>query len=105
MSDVTPSDRPKSARNRCVIEVFGGVFVLSIGFRIFCWYRGFCHRIESDLLFSLFTGASSGIGQGTAILFCKLGAEVALVGRNEANLLKTSESCERQNILSKTSYA
>ena len=26
---VTPSDHPKSVRNRCVIEVFGGVFVLS----------------------------------------------------------------------------
>ena len=29
---------------------FGGVFVLSIGFQIFCWYKGFCHRTESDLL-------------------------------------------------------
>ena len=26
---VTPTDRPKSVRNSCVIEVFGGVFVLS----------------------------------------------------------------------------
>ena len=26
---VTPSDRPKSVRNCCVIEVFGGVFMLS----------------------------------------------------------------------------
>ena len=26
---VTQTDRPKSVRNRCVIEVFGGVFVLS----------------------------------------------------------------------------
>ena len=25
---VTPTDRPKSVRNRCVIELFGGVFVL-----------------------------------------------------------------------------
>ena len=24
---VTPTDRPKSVRNRCAIEVFGGVFV------------------------------------------------------------------------------
>ena len=24
--------------------------VLSFGFRIFCWYRGFCHRTGSDLL-------------------------------------------------------
>ena len=41
MTVVTPTDSPKSVRNRSVIEVFGGVFVLSIGFRIFCWYRGF----------------------------------------------------------------
>ena len=51
---VTPTDRPKSVRNRCVIEVFGGVCVLSFGFRIFCWYRGFCHRTGSDLLLFLF---------------------------------------------------
>ena len=43
MTDVTPTDRPKLVGNRCVIEVFGGVFVLSIGFIISCWYRGFCH--------------------------------------------------------------
>ena len=43
--------RPKSVRNRCVIEVFGGVCVLSFGFRIFCWYMGFCHRTGSDLVF------------------------------------------------------
>ena len=29
MATVTPTDRPESARNRCVIEVFGGVSVLS----------------------------------------------------------------------------
>ena len=29
MAIVTPTDSPKSIRNRCVIEVFGGVFVLS----------------------------------------------------------------------------
>ena len=26
---VTPTDRPKSVRNRCLIEVFGGIVVLS----------------------------------------------------------------------------
>ncbi|KAK3097812.1 hypothetical protein FSP39_013413 [Pinctada imbricata] len=41
--------------------------------------------------------ASSGIGQGTAILFCKLGAEVAITGRNEENLQKTAAECEKQN--------
>ena len=29
MAIVTLTDRPKSVRNRCVIEVFGGVSVLS----------------------------------------------------------------------------
>ena len=39
---LSPTDRPKSVRNRCVIKVFGGVFyvvTLLIGF--FCWCRGF----------------------------------------------------------------
>ena len=34
---VTPTDRPKSVRNRCVIEVFGGDFVLSRCFFDFLW--------------------------------------------------------------------
>ena len=53
---VTPTDRPRLVRNRCVIEVFGDVFVLS------CWFfllfrgcRGFCHRTESDLFHFLLT--------------------------------------------------
>ena len=29
MTGATPTDRPKSVRNRCVIELFGDVFVLS----------------------------------------------------------------------------
>ena len=41
MTVVIPTDRPKSVYNRCVIEDFGGIFVLSIGFRIFRWYKGF----------------------------------------------------------------
>ena len=28
MAAVTPTDRPKSVNNRCVIDIFGGVFVL-----------------------------------------------------------------------------
>ena len=50
MAVVTPTDRPKSDRNRCVIEVFGGVFVLLIACLIFCLYRGFCYRSDSDLI-------------------------------------------------------
>ena len=44
----------------------------------------------------LTSGASSGIGAATAILFSKLGAKLALCGRNEDNLKRTAEECEKQ---------
>ena len=44
---VTPTDRPKSVRNRCLVELFCGVVcVVTLHF---CLCRGFCHRTESDL--------------------------------------------------------
>ena len=52
---VTPTDRPKSVRNRCVIELFCGVvYVVTLPFLYFCWCMGFCHRTESDLFLFLF---------------------------------------------------
>ena len=55
MTAVNPADRPKSVRNRCLIEVFGGVFyVVTLLFGFFCGCRGFCHRTESDLFLFLF---------------------------------------------------
>ncbi|XP_049878985.1 3-oxoacyl-[acyl-carrier-protein] reductase FabG-like [Pectinophora gossypiella] len=39
------------------------------------------------------TGASSGIGAATAILFAKEGANVVMVGRNETKLKNVSDSC------------
>ena len=49
----TPTDRSKSVRNRCVIELFCGVVcVVTFPLWNFCWCRGFCHRTESDLFFS-----------------------------------------------------
>ena len=52
---VTPTDRPKSVRNCCVIELFCGVVcVVTLPFWHFCWCRGFCHRTESDLFLFLF---------------------------------------------------
>lgn len=42
----------------------------------------------------LITGASSGIGAGAAVYFSKLGAYVALIGRNEENLKKATAECQ-----------
>ena len=51
---VTPTDRPKSVRNRCLIELFCGVVcVVTLPFWHFCWCSGFCHRTESDLFLFL----------------------------------------------------
>ena len=48
---VTPTDRPKSVRNCCLIELFCGVVcVATLPIWHFCWYRGFCQRTGSDLL-------------------------------------------------------
>ncbi|XP_056013621.1 3-oxoacyl-[acyl-carrier-protein] reductase FabG-like isoform X1 [Ostrea edulis] len=46
---------------------------------------------------ALITGASSGIGAGTAILFCRLGAKVSITGRNIDNLAETAAQCEKEN--------
>ncbi|KAJ8380357.1 hypothetical protein SKAU_G00011350 [Synaphobranchus kaupii] len=42
---------------------------------------------------TLITGASSGIGAATSILFAKLGAQLALNGRNVENLTKVAKQC------------
>ena len=42
---------------------------------------------------ALITGASSGIGAATAILFSKLGADLSITGRNLENLQRTAENC------------
>ena len=50
MPTVTPTDRPKSVRNRCVIEDFGGVlYVVTMVFELFCGCMDVCDRTESDL--------------------------------------------------------
>ena len=52
---VTPTDRPKSVRNCCLIELFCSVVcVVTLPFWHFCWCRGFCHRTGSDLLLFVF---------------------------------------------------
>ena len=51
---VTPTDRPKSVRNRCLIDLFCGVVcVFTLPFWHFRGCRGLCHRTESDLLLFL----------------------------------------------------
>ena len=51
---VTATDRPKSVRNRCVIEVFGGVLcVVTLLLGLFYRCRGLCHRTESYLFLFL----------------------------------------------------
>lgn len=42
---------------------------------------------------ALITGASSGIGAGTSVLFAKFGALLALNGRDEENLKKVAQQC------------
>ncbi|XP_078581820.1 3-oxoacyl-[acyl-carrier-protein] reductase FabG-like isoform X1 [Branchiostoma floridae x Branchiostoma japonicum] len=42
---------------------------------------------------AIITGASSGIGQGTAVEFARLGAHLALTGRNQENLQATAKAC------------
>ena len=52
---VIPTDRPKSVRNRCVIELLCGIICdVTLPFWHFCWCRDFCHRTESDLFLFLF---------------------------------------------------
>ncbi|XP_060065114.1 3-oxoacyl-[acyl-carrier-protein] reductase FabG-like [Ylistrum balloti] len=46
---------------------------------------------------ALITGASSGIGAATAVLFSKLGARLALTGRKEDNLQKVGQNCSEGN--------
>ena len=51
---VTHTERPKSVWNRWVIELFCGVVcVVTLPFWRFFWCRGFCHVVESGLVFFL----------------------------------------------------
>ncbi len=46
---------------------------------------------------SIITGASSGIGRSTAILFTKLDSKITIVGRNETELDRTIELCDQKD--------
>ncbi|XP_033627673.1 3-oxoacyl-[acyl-carrier-protein] reductase FabG-like [Asterias rubens] len=43
---------------------------------------------------AIVTGASSGIGWATSVLFAKLGAKLSVAGRNESNLDKVAKLCQ-----------
>lgn len=42
----------------------------------------------------IITGSSSGIGEGTAIVFSKLGANVVITGRNGDNVKRVAKECQ-----------
>ncbi|XP_057687313.1 3-oxoacyl-[acyl-carrier-protein] reductase FabG-like [Corythoichthys intestinalis] len=46
---------------------------------------------------TLITGASSGIGAGTSVLFAKLGAVLALNGRDVENLKNVAKECTKSD--------
>ena len=46
----------------------------------------------------LITGASSGIGQSSAIQFAKKGASVILVARNKEKLIQTEKDLKKFNV-------
>ena len=56
MAVVTQTHRPKSFRNRCVIEDFGDIFVLifvALLFGVSVSVKSFCQRTESDIFLFL----------------------------------------------------
>lgn len=50
---------------------------------------------------SIITGASSGIGRATAVLFSKLGSSLVLIGRSEEALNETITSCQPETSILK----
>ena len=46
----------------------------------------------------LIVGASSGIGEGTAIHFAKFGSRLSLAGRSADNLSRVSLLCQEQGL-------
>lgn len=46
---------------------------------------------------AIITGASSGVGKGTAIKFAEEGAKVVIVGRNKERMQQTADECAKYN--------
>ena len=45
-----------------------------------------------------YIGASSGIGEGTAVHFAKLGSRLSLAGRSVENLTRVASLCREQGL-------
>ena len=56
-------------------------------------FNGHTAKYFTYFIFTLFSGASSGIGAATAIEFAKHGVKLAINGRNAENLEKTAKKC------------
>ena len=69
---VTPTDRPKSVRNCCLIELYCDVVcVVTLPCWHLCWCKGFCHRTGSDLLLFLLRSYSELLSKfGDTFVFC-----------------------------------
>uniref|UniRef100_T1GTV4 Uncharacterized protein n=1 Tax=Megaselia scalaris TaxID=36166 RepID=T1GTV4_MEGSC len=48
------------------------------------------------VLVAIITGASSGIGAGTALTFAKNGASISIIGRNIENLTKIADQIKSE---------
>ena len=92
MAVVTPSDRPKSVRNCCVIEVFGDVFVLSIG----CWIFGRSSKCStkplSILLAKLLTHIKQGLQKYCEASYSRSGGNQMWILKNSKELLEHLQS-------------
>lgn len=53
------------------------------------------HRLQDKVV--LITGASSGIGRATAVLFARAGANVILTARRKDKLQEAVQACEEAN--------
>ena len=81
---VNSTDRPKSIRSCCLIELFYGVVsVVTLPFCYFCWCRGICHRTGSDLLLFVYRKVTcmwrAGIWQDTLGSFGSFGVIIYLI--------------------------
>ncbi|MDV3000883.1 MAG: Sepiapterin reductase [Chroococcopsis gigantea SAG 12.99] len=59
-------------------------------------------NLETDQQRAIITGASSGIGEATALAFAAAGIHLVLIGRSQARLSAVSNSCQSLGVEAKT---